>query len=189
MAAETPLAFQGRLALKIGNLARERARKALKRMATDSRQARAIRESMEVKLLVQGSGQQARVSASVTVPFYWAVYYHDGRGPVVGSRRSLVFFKQIEDDPRVAGGRRYPVRSSDIRRLTRSEFLRARARGQLIVTSQVGPAPAHPFFTVAMDGFSSEVGPVVRREFGNFVLACLKKEDLLRVRSTVKVRL
>jgi len=189
MAAESPLVFQGRLALKLGRLARDKARKALLRMSRDSRRARAIRESMEVKLLVRGTGPQAKITSAVTVPFYWAVYYHDGRGPVVGTKRSLVFFKRIEDDPRVAGGVRYPKRQSDIRRLTNEEFKRARAAGQLIITERVGNAIDHPFFTRGMQGFNSQAGKVVREEFGKYVVRCLDAEDLLNVRRTVKVRL
>ena len=60
-------------------------------------------------------------TASIFIPHYWAVYYHDGRaGFTAPGGRVLVFFADPDDDPRLEGG--YPVRASEIRRLTRDEF-------------------------------------------------------------------
>jgi hypothetical protein len=88
-------------------------------------------------------------TAAVEVPHYWAVYYHDGRGPVQPRSpgvRFLVWFKNPDDDPRNPSG---TVRAVDIRRLTEEEFQNALDAGQLVIAQEAGPAPAHPFFLEA----------------------------------------
>jgi hypothetical protein len=104
-----------------------------------------------VELIVDVSNNLGRLY----IPHYWAVYYHDGRGPVQPvSARKLVFFNNPDDDPRLEGG--YPVRVSDIRKLTKEEYdeglrrnaERRRSGGEpfMFVVDSVGPAGAHPFF-------------------------------------------
>jgi hypothetical protein len=52
---------------------------------------------------------------------YWAIFLHDGRGPVLPKRaRFIVFWRNPRQDPRNAGG--FPVRRSEITRLTKQEF-------------------------------------------------------------------
>ncbi len=103
------------------------------------------------RLMVDG----AAGTATLLVPHYWAVFYHDGRGGFEApSGRFLVFFEDPADDPRLEGGR--PERLSQVRRLTREEFhagleenqTRAELGGPpfMRVVRAVGPAPAHPFF-------------------------------------------
>lgn len=114
--------------------------------------------------------------ADLTIPHYWAIYVHDGRGPVRPVRRSwLVWFTNPRDDPRLRGG--YPVRESDIIRLTRDEFQqgleenRARAAAGLppymIVTKYSGPTAPNRFFEdlIILD----RAGTVVLDEFQRFV--------------------
>lgn len=86
------------------------------------------------------------------VPHYWAVFYHDGRRGF-GPKRAqvLVWFKNPADDPRFSGG--YPVRRSEIKRLTRSQFYNALRAGKLIVARRVGPARAQPFFRTGLRAF------------------------------------
>ena len=60
----------------------------------------------------------------IRVPHYWARFAHDGRGPspgVSGTGKILVWFRDPKDDPRYPGGV-YPIRRSDIKRLTRGQF-------------------------------------------------------------------
>ncbi len=59
----------------------------------------------------------------IRVPHYWARFIHDGRGPSPGAAGSkiLVWFRDPKDDPRYPGGV-YPVRRSDVKRLTRGQF-------------------------------------------------------------------
>ena len=77
------------------------------------------------------------------VPHYWAIYYHDGRGPVVAAKGHwLVYFKQPSQDPRIAGGR--PERTNQIRRLTKAQFLSALKAGQIVVTKKVRRTKGNP---------------------------------------------
>lgn len=107
------------------------------------------------------------------LPFYWAVYHHDGRGEInAPAGKFLVYFPDIRDDPRVDGGSNYPHSRSEHRRLTKQQFRdflkinRARAlRGErpiMVVTKQVGPASGFFYFSdaaaqLAQDGSLAEV--------------------------------
>lgn len=93
----------------------------------------------------------------LNVPHYWAVFYHDGRGPVVAAPgKKLVYYKNPADDPRIAGG--YPVRLSQVRRLSKAEFYRDLRAGKLVVVDSVGPAPPHEFMG---DALTAKADPIV----------------------------
>jgi hypothetical protein len=96
------------------------------------------------------------IHGRITVPQYWAVYYHEGRGPVHARAGGLLcFFPDRKDDPRLQGltglSRARP------RRLTKTEFYGFLAENDflraadlppvMIVTESVGPAKGVPFFT------------------------------------------
>lgn len=86
---------------------------------------------------------------TLSVPHYWAQWFNGGRGPVnARPGHKLVFYKNPGDDPRISGG--YPVRLSDVRKLTKEEFYRDLRAGKLIVTDSVGPAPPHEFMGDAL---------------------------------------
>ena len=98
---------------------------------------------------------ETEARAELFIPHYWAIWYHDGRGAVSPtSARKLVFFDNPSDDPRLRGGR--PVRESQVRRLTRSQYRaglqmnrdRAAAgrRPFMFVVDRVGPSAPRPFF-------------------------------------------
>ena len=73
----------------------------------------------------------------IRVPHYWARFIHDGRGPspgASGTGKILVWFRNPKDDPRLPGGK-YPVRRSDIRRLTRGQFRKWSRINQRIINS------------------------------------------------------
>lgn len=108
---------------------------------------------------------------------YWALYVHDGRGSVrPRSATWLVWFTDPKDDPRLAGG--YPVRLSQVRRLTRAQFLdglrrnrEAAARGTkpfMVVRKVSGPARGVPFFE-RLD-LAGEVDRFVAEAFSTLVL-------------------
>lgn len=93
--------------------------------------------------------------AELFIPHYWAVWYHDGRGPVKPvSARKLVFFDDPNDDPRLKGG--YPVTPAQVKRLTKSQYqegLRRNAeraarglRPFMYVVDSVGASKSHRFF-------------------------------------------
>lgn len=86
---------------------------------------------------------------TLNVPHYWAQWFHDGRGPVTARPgHKLVFYKNPADDPRIQGG--YPVRLSQVRRLTKAEFYRDLRAGKLIVADRVGPQGANEFMGDAL---------------------------------------
>jgi len=129
--------------------------------------------------------------ARVGVPHYWAVYLHDGRGPVVKKGKGfLVFFKDPSRDPRLRGGR--PVRQADARRLTRNQFRDGLAMNRahlaaggdpfdapMIVVKSVGPAKATEFFTKGMAAFLPTIAaPIFRNEFDRYVQEMIDRDDL-----------
>lgn len=99
-------------------------------------QSRTLRQALRVERTADGF--------RLTVPHYWAVFYAHGRGSITARPgKKLVYYRNPAEDPRLAGG--YPVRLSDVRRLTKGEFYRDLKAGRLIVTDRVGPAAPHEF--------------------------------------------
>lgn len=120
--------------------------------------------------------------ASIFIPHYWAVYYHDGRdGFEAPGGRFLVYFSDQSDDPRIEGG--YPERVSEVRHLTREEFREgleqneiAFDRGErpyMFVVRAVGPAAGHPFFDLLAVGAAARMD-----QFAHFALDAYVQETL-----------
>jgi hypothetical protein len=132
----------------------------------------------------------ADVEAILSVPHYWAIYYHDGRGEVRAKRdKVLVWFASIEDDPRV-NSTGHPVRVSQRRklRLSKTQFRRLRKAGKLIVSRRSGPADGKPFYAV-LRGFGGRVGDIAVEEIEALILDGLRKDGSLRVKETINVTL
>ena len=127
----------------------------------------------------------------LNVPHFWAVHYHDGRGPVrARPGHKLVWFRDPDEDPRLKGGR--PIKKANVKRLTRAQFQRAlqlnlaaRRRGQeppvIISTFSVGTDPELFFDNDhGMAGYSERAFKTIKKDFSKFVLDTLKEEGLLR---------
>lgn len=110
--------------------------------ARDATDSESIKEAMAVRAL-------GFAIAVVEVPFYWARFYHDGRGAMrARPGHKIVYFENPDDDPRINGAaRNYPKRAADIKRLTKRQFYKFLGEGKLVAVDKVGPADAHPFFT------------------------------------------
>ena len=131
-----------RIAFSIAVLAKD-----IARVATDSQR---IKEAMVVKAL-------GFSIAAVEVPFYWAVYYHDGRGSIrARPGHKIVYFKDPDDDPRINGAaRNYPKRAAEIKKLSKRQFYKFLGEGKLVAVDKVGPAGPHPFFTQGLKGLKT----------------------------------
>lgn len=175
MASKDPVQFKKELAL----LMAERLRVAVKPFI----KSETLRDSIEIQLRVDGT----MVESALAWPHYWAVYYHDGRGPLRPvNGRYLVYFLDPEDDPRFKNG--YPVRAADVKRLELSpeEFKAAIASGKMIVTNYVGPARGQKFIDRLAKRSAKLVQGIVNREFRRHVKAAL--DDVLKLRITSKLR-
>lgn len=144
------------------------------------------------RLIVDAQAGQAHIF----IPHYWAVYYHDGRaGFAADAGHFLVFFADPDDDPRLEGG--YPVRESDIRRLTRDEFFDGLARNEeradageppfMFVLRSVGPAAANPFFDDLSDGAALRIEQLALAALDAFVQENVDEEG--PEKRTARVRL
>lgn len=174
-----PLVFKLELARKMADRLRERVRSLI--------DSKTLKRSLEVRLSVQGREQ---IGAEIYLPQYWAVYYHDGHGPVTPvNGKFIVYFASIEDDPRVAGGKDYPVRAAQIRRLRLdpTEFRRLVDEGKLIVKRSTGPARPHRFFDRLAGKAPKAVEGLVRSDFRGHLRARL--DDVLKLRETLRLRL
>lgn len=158
----------------------DQARSNLSLLATDSRRARALREDLRVQII---DVDEQTSEAAVLTDYYWAVYYHDGRGPInARPGKFLVFFRDPDDDPRIDGSaRNYPRRASDIQRLnlSKGDFGRLLRSGRMIATKRVGPAEGHPFFEVGFAALQSRYGPKLSALFSTFIKQFLADDDLL----------
>ena len=173
--AENPIQFSARLRQQLALAARDAARKAAK--------SKTIANSLEVVRLPSGE-------FVVESPFYWAVYYHDGRGPIhARPGHKLVYFRNPDDDPRIGGAsRNYPKKRSDIKRLTKAQFYRflRDPNSGMVVRDSVGPSKGDPFFTRGLRTFPARAGRRIAVEVSTFVRQNLGDEIL---RAQVKVRL
>lgn len=130
----------------------------------------------------------------VGVPHYWAVYVHNGRGPItMPEGKVMCWFRNIADDPRLPGGT-YPVNRGQRRRMTQQEFLywleqnrqavAAGAEPPMVITRHVGPVAPNRFLANdgGMAGFMQKAqqvaGPLVRK----YLLGQLR--DVLNIEDT-----
>ncbi len=128
------------------------------------------------------------VEAILSVPHYWAIYYHDGRGEIRAKEgKVLVWFASIEDDPRV-NTTGHPVRITDRQklRLSKAQFKRLRKAGKLIVAKRSGPARGKPFYEV-LRGFGGRVSDIAIPEIDKLILNGLRKDGTLRVKGTIDI--
>jgi len=169
----SPRLFRSRLALRLANQFKDLA----------SRESRSDSVARSLVTLQLDFGKVA-----VESPYYWAVYYHDGRGAIrARPGHKLVYFRSPDLDPRIPN-RRYPVRATDIRRLTKQQFyrfLRNPASG-MIVRDSVGPAEGDPFFTRAGRKFRRVAARTGSEQFSAYVRECMG--DLMDAQVTVRVR-
>lgn len=128
-----------------------------------------IKSKVLSKSLRSGKGKfsKFRHFGFVEIPHYWAVYYHDGRGPIRAKPgKYLVYFNWYlaQLDPRVKVGSWYPKRANQVRHLTKAQFYEHLRKGNIIVTKRVGPAEGQHFFTKGMAGFAQQADRIVRQE-------------------------
>lgn len=113
------------------------------------------------------------------IPHFWAIYQHDGRdGVKVKNARSLVYFVNPADDPRLAG--RYPVKLSQIKKLTKEQFRAGMQKNaelyadnpsagrmqHMVYVPRVGetrPGKSYKFFEDGMRDFVGRVHPMAKR--------------------------
>jgi len=117
--------------------------------------------------------KDSEIEARVHLPHYWAVFFHDGRGPIKSKGKKLIYFANPANDPRLAGG--YPITRSDIKTLSQKDYedglqrnkeLRDTGQVYMYVLDAVGPSVGNPFFEEGMKGFAAEVDQIVLEELG-----------------------
>jgi len=119
------------------------------------------------------------------IPHYWAVYFHDGRGVVRPVKKTvLVWFPNIKNDPRVAGGLQYPIRESQIRRLTKSQFRKGVELNKtrppddpyMVIAMVSGPTkrPQNPFFKNGLKDFIPQIDALVEKALDRLAVKIAK---------------
>jgi len=161
--------FQDRLMRELLNAGRKRSRRYILRRG-GAHVSRQVADDM--KAVVQSS-----TKGYLYVDPYWALYYHDGRGPIVG--KNMIWFKNPKLDPRLNAGRT-PNRYRNKRSLTKDQFREARKQGHIIVRSRVAGVRPTPFFsnTGGMTGFRAQAGEIVQREFRKLMKDLIGAENL-----------
>lgn len=121
---------------------------------------------------------------------YYAVYVHDGRGPVSRGKERvpLIWYRDKNQDPRLDGGRT-PNRAANLKHLTKAQFKRALANNQIIVKRDVKGTEPQPFFSNDADGgmygFLDSIQPFLKNDARNQILATIGP-DLLNMKLTTK---
>lgn len=135
--------------------------------------------------------------ASLFIPHYWALYYHDGRsGFSAPGNRKLIFFADPKDDPRGPT----PERQRDQRRLTREQYKAGLERNAtnyrlglppfMLVVDASGPTPPRPFFDDAASGAARRMGPEIARIFDAEIQAWIDSDPAVRSeKKTARLRM
>jgi len=108
------------------------------------------------------------------VPHYWAVYYHDGRGPSLARPNLfLIWYWDPRDDPRHHGN--YPVRAVQIRRLNIpwEQLLQDVEDGKAVIARMSprsgGSVRGKHFFDRGLHGFFRRSTPEAQKTFRRVV--------------------
>ena len=118
---------------------------------------------------------------SIHIPHYWAIYYHDGSGPITMPKgRYMVWFKDPKDDPRLKNG--YPVKKSDIRRLnlSRERFTQFLKDDKIIIRRSVGKRKGSFFTHKAKLAWEPWIRTELRRRTAEEILRILEPLKKLR---------
>lgn len=136
---------------------------------------------------------------ALTIPHYWAPYYHDGSRSF-GPRRAkwLVWFVNPKDDPRTNYGTKYPVRESDVKRLTKEQFRQGRLRNRIRQGRGLPPSmivrkfhagyKSHPFFYNVLNLSSVNYAEKVARPVIERFLKDLDAAARERSKGTIRIR-
>lgn len=135
----------------------------------------------------------------ISLPHYWAAFVHDGRPAVHPvNARFLVWFAEPRDDPRTEGTRNYPVRKSDVRRLSPQAWeygleqnrinKKAGLPPYMIVTVSSGPVTANRFFSDFTDQFANLIEPLIASEFEKFVKTMFPTKTIVAKPLRIKLR-
>lgn len=176
-------AFQRRLLRALGRAGVSKVRPEIR--SSKGKPIRALQRSLRAVLVDDEN-------LSLFIPYFWAVFVHDGRSRVpLGPRRSVFFvwFKDPRRDPRLNRGVT-PQTAQEVRRLTPDQWeevvaldAEARLSGQespVVITRRINKAtPASPFFSNeaggGMFGFESQAHQIAELEFSDFALRTLKR--------------
>jgi hypothetical protein len=163
--------------------------------------SRTLRNSLIAGYGVNQGGDSS--AGYVVIPFFWALYVHDGRGGFGvhdrfrhGRRKPsvLVWFADPKDDPRTLGGKDYPRREKDIRQLTKQQYLaglrenrkrrRLKARPYMIVTKAVlYTTPARPFFDEGLRTFPQRAEGIIQKRWSGLIRSqVFSDRDVARIR-------
>lgn len=155
----------------------------LRRLLTEARKrARAANPSKTLNRAMQIK-VDSDIIGRIHLPHYWAIFVHDGRGPIRAKGKKLVYFANPANDPRLEGG--YPITRSDIKHLTREQYreglernreLRGTGQVYMYVVDSVGPAVGTHFFDKGMLGFETVVNRIVKEELDRVVSEVLISE-------------
>ena len=112
-----------------------------------------LREALTIEIQPEDLGVDY---ARLHLPHYWAVHLHDGHSGVHPvTAKFLVYFQDPRDDPRWSG--KWPVKKSDIRRLTHSEY-----KAGLAKNAQRARTGGRPYMYVVRgpNGNAGKIDPV-----------------------------
>lgn len=190
MASETDDAFKIELLRKLA----EKARQLVARPSVLP--SKTLRQSLYVRKV---PGKDAMVLGT---PYFWAYYYHQGRGPVVPVHKTwLVWFPNPDHDPRIGGpSRNYPKRPADRKRLTKEQFAHGLMMNRLlgtpddpmpymVISKLSRPAKGRPFFEIGLRYYRDAARRLIKREFPAYLRKKLLRELNLSRTRTQRVRI
>lgn len=133
-------------------------------------------------------------SYRIVFPYYWAIYYHNGRDTVEAAPgHYLIYFRDPRNDPRLRGG--YPKNKKDVKKLSSAQFrfgLKMNRKLQkagggpmdyMVLAKSVGPARPHPFIKEALGRFPVKILRQVAIKFHQTVQSIIPSgKKVIRVR-------
>ena len=183
MPLEQPDVFLSRITFELARRARDYVRPRIR--------SKVLSRSLRIDK-IRGRTKKYIHTGYVEIPHYWAVYYHDGHGPISAPPgKYIVYYKKGKKhlDPRMQWGVLYPVRRHQEKRLSKDQFYRALRKGHIVVTKRSGPAKGEHFFTRGMRGFPSMADAYVAVEVKKWVDSVVSLGPRKERRGTAKIEI
>ena len=152
--------------------------------------SRHLAKNLEIRSGTGGNIAKDEVASRIYLPHYWAIYVHDGRGPIF-KEHLMIWYKDRRQDPRLRTTGGYPKRKRQVAKFRKGELARDIKAGKIGgMAHSVGPVAPSKFFSnrSGMRGFKKDiVVPLVTARWKKHIASRIKSIKDLRGLITIPI--